>query len=145
MLYFAYGSNMNRAQMKERCPGSRFLKSARLDGHRFVYDGYSVARNGPVANIVPSGVDHVLGALYEITQKDKLDLDAHEGYPRDYHRKLVEVRDEEGHVYRPWTYFRTGRGLGKPHPDYERIVLQGAADCRLPDDYVDRFLRVTRL
>ena len=145
MLYFAYGSNMSHSQMKERCPGSRFLKAVRLDGYRFVYDGYSVARKGPVANIVPSEVDHVLGALYEITEKDKLDLDASEGYPRTYGRKTVEVRDEEGNVHAAWTYFRTGRGLGKPHPDYEKAVLQGAADCRLPDEYIERFLRVTRL
>ncbi len=28
MLYFAYGSNMSFAQMKERCPGGRFLGPA---------------------------------------------------------------------------------------------------------------------
>jgi gamma-glutamylcyclotransferase len=145
MLYFAYASNMNHAQMKERCPGGRFLKLARLVGHRFVYDGYSVERQGATGNIVNSEVDSVRGGLFEITGKDRLALDSYEGYPKTYDRKEVEVKDAEGNAYRAMTYFRTGRALGKPHPDYERMVLDGAKDCKLPEDYVDKYLRVIRL
>jgi hypothetical protein len=43
------------------------------------------------------------------------------------------------------TYYRTGRALGKPHPDYERIVIDGAKESGLPEDYVDKFLRVIRM
>jgi gamma-glutamylcyclotransferase len=145
MLYFAYASNMNHAQMKERCPGGRFLKPVVLEGYRFVYDGYSVARQGATANIVKSGLDSVRGALFEITEKDKLSLDSHEGYPKDYDRKVVEVRDAQGAACAAMAYFRPGRALGKPHPDYERVVLDGARDCKLPEEYVDKYLRVIRL
>jgi len=145
MLYFAYASNMNLAQMKERCPGGRFLKLAVLAGYRFVYDGYSVTRQGATANIVKSETESVRGALFEITEKDRLSLDAHEGYPREYDRKVVEVRDADGAAHAAMTYFRPGRALGKPHPDYERVVLDGARDCKLPEDYVDKYLRVIRL
>ncbi len=145
MLYFAYASNMNHAQMKERCPGGRFLKPVVLQGYRLVYDGYSVSRQGATANIVRSEVDSVRGALFEINEKDKLSLDSHEGYPREYDRKVVEVKDAQGGAYAAMTYFRPGRALGKPHPDYERVVLDGARDCRLPEDYIDKYLRVIRL
>jgi len=145
MLYFAYASNMNHAQMKERCPGGRFLKPVVLQGNRLVYDGYSVSRQGATANIVRSEVDSVRGALFEINEKDKLSLDSHEGYPREYDRKVVEVKDAQGGAYAAMTYFRPGRALGKPHPDYERVVLDGARDCRLPEDYIDKYLRVIRL
>ena len=43
------------------------------------------------------------------------------------------------------TYLRTGRALGKPHPDYERIVIDGARECGLPEEYIDKALRVIRL
>lgn len=145
MLYFAYASNMNLAQMMRRCPAGRFFKTVFLEGHRFVYDGYSVIRDGAVGNIVKADAEGAWGALYEITESDRLTLDAFEGYPKAYDRKDVEVRDREGNVYQATTYFRTGRVLGKPHPDYEKIVLDGAADCRLPEDYVDRYLRVVRI
>lgn len=71
-MYYAYGSNMNHKQMKERCPDSRFLKRVYLKGYRFVYDGYSVIRKGPVANIIETknGDDVVWGGLFEISEND---------------------------------------------------------------------------
>jgi gamma-glutamylcyclotransferase len=145
MLYFAYASNMNHAQMKERCPGGRFLKPVVLEGYRLVYDGYSEMRQGPTANIVKSVSEIVRGALFEITEKDRLALDSHEGYPKAYERKVVEVKDAEGNAYAAMAYFRPSRALGKPHPDYERVILDGAKDCKLPEEYIDRYLRVIRL
>lgn len=145
MLYFAYASNMNQAQMKRWCPASRFLKAVLLRGFRFVYDGFSVTWDGAVGNMVASDTESVWGALYEITERDRLTLDAFEGYPRSYEHKEVEVRDRDGNVYRAMTYVRTGRALGKPHPDYERIVIDGAKESGLPEDYVDKSLRVIRI
>ena len=145
MLYFAYASNMNQAQMKRWCPASRFIKVVCLEGHRFVYDGYSVPWDGAVGNIVTSETEKVWGVLYDITSRDRLTLDAFEGYPRSYERKDVEVKDRDGNVHRAMTYCRTGRAVGKPHPDYEKVVLDGAKECGLPEDYIDKTLRVPRL
>jgi len=145
LLYFAYASNMHRAQMQRWCPASRFLTPAALAGFRFVYDGFSATWDGAVANIVKSDTETVWGVLYEVTERDRLTLDAFEGYPRDYEHRDVEVRDRNGNLYRAMTYFRTGRPLGPPHPDYERIVIDGAKESGLPDDYIDRTLRVPRL
>jgi len=145
VLYFAFASNMNQAQMKRWCPASRFLKTAVLGGFRFVYDGFSVTWDGAVGNIVKSETDSVWGALYTITERDRLTLDAFEGYPRSYEHKDVEVKDRDGNAYQAMTYLRTGRAPGKPHPDYERIVIDGAKECGLPEDYIDKALRVIRL
>jgi gamma-glutamylcyclotransferase (GGCT)/AIG2-like uncharacterized protein YtfP len=145
VLYFAYASNMHRGQMQRWCPASRFLKPASLAGFRFVYDGYSVTWDGAVANIVKSDTEIVWGVLYEVTERDRLTLDAFEGYPREYDHRDVEVRDRGGNVSRAVTYFRTGRAPGPPHPDYERIVIDGAKESGLPDEYIDRVLRVPRL
>ncbi len=145
MFYFAYASNLNLPQMQRRCPRSRFLKTVLLEGYRFVYDGFSVIWDGPVGNIVKAEAEGVWGALFDITESDRLTLDAYEGYPRVYDRMEVEVRDRDGNVCRAATYFRTGRALGKPHPDYERAVLEGAKECALPEGYVDRYLRVVRI
>lgn len=145
MLYFAYASNMNLLQMKRWCPGSRFLKTVLLEGHRFVYDGFSVPWDGAVGNIVRAKTERVWGALYEITESDRFTLDAFEGYPKAYERKDVDVKDAEGNIYRATTYVRAGRAVGKPHPDYEKVVLDGAKDCHLPEEYVEKSLRVIRL
>lgn len=145
MLYFAYASNMHREQMKRWCPASRFLKAAALAGYRFVYDGFSVTWDGAVANIVRSDAETVWGAVYEITERDRLTLDAFEGYPREYEHREVEVRDRDGRTHRVLTYIRTGRAPGRPHPDYERIVIDGAKESGLPEEYIENALRVARL
>jgi len=145
VLYFAYASNLNQAQMKRWCPASRFVKVACLEGYRFVYDGYSVPWDGAVGNIVKSETERVWGAVFDITERDRLTLDAFEGYPRHYERLEVEVRDRDGRTDRVMTYGRTGRAAGQPHPDYEKVVLDGARECGLPEDYVDKALRVPRL
>jgi gamma-glutamylcyclotransferase (GGCT)/AIG2-like uncharacterized protein YtfP len=136
---------MNQAQMKSRCPASRFLGPGLLEGYRFVYDGFSVAWDGAVGNIVKSATERVWGALFEITETDRLALDAFEGYPRSYDRKEVEVKDRLGNICRAMAYYRTGRAQGKPHPDYEKLVLDGAKESGLPEEYVDKALRVIRL
>jgi gamma-glutamylcyclotransferase len=145
VLHFAFASNMHQAQMKRFCPASRFLKPVVLEGFRFVYDGFSVAWDGAVGNIIKADHEKVWGALYEMTERDRLTLDAFEGYPRNYDHREVEVKDREGNVYRAMAYARTGRPPGQPHPDYERIVIDGAKECGLPDEYIDKALRVARL
>jgi gamma-glutamylcyclotransferase len=144
-MYFAYASNMNQAQMQRWCPASRFLKAVILEGYRFVYDGFSITWDGAVGNIVKSETERVWGALYEITERDRLTLDAFEGHPRSYERAEVEVKGRNGIAYRAMAYLRTGRALGKPHPDYERIVIDGAQECGVPEEYIDKALRVIRL
>ena len=37
MLYFAYGSNLNRKQMKIRCKDSYFIKSISLKGYSLTF------------------------------------------------------------------------------------------------------------
>jgi len=66
MLYFAYGSNMNHDQMRHRCTGTKFIVKAYLENYAFVYDSYSSARYGAVANIIPEEGSVVWGGLWEI-------------------------------------------------------------------------------
>ena len=48
-LYFAYGSNMDEAAMRARCPKSRAVGLARLARHRFALmaDGYATVVRDP--------------------------------------------------------------------------------------------------
>ena len=52
-LYFAYGSNLCKEQMKVRCPKSKYLEKYYLDDHKlcFCWNGLSTNPNG-VANII---------------------------------------------------------------------------------------------
>lgn len=137
MLYFAYGSNMNHAQMKERCPSSKFVKAAYLENAKFVYDGYSRKRQGAVANIVACANDKVWGGIFEITDNDLSALDVCEGYPTAYGKSMVNVKDSDCRTYCAWTYFRVGQKENAPSDAYRKVVIRGAQDCSLPSDYMD--------
>jgi len=141
MHYFAYGSNMKIKQMQERCPGSRFIKAVCLNNAEFRYDGHSKKwSNKAVANIVGVDGGKVWGGLFEVSSNDIAELDSSrcEGFPKSYGKKIVQVIDAEGKVYDAWVYFRIGEIKGAPSEEYRKIVLEGANDCKLPEDYIKR-------
>lgn len=68
VYYFVYGSNRSLRRMEERCGKENFelIGRAKLQGYRFVYDGYSKNRNGAVTNILKDEQCNVEGVLYKI-------------------------------------------------------------------------------
>ena len=140
MYYFTYGSNMNRKQMGKRCPGSKFLKKVYLGNYKFVYDGFSKNRDGAVANIIESKGDIIWGGLFEISDSNLTALDYYEGYPKAYNRKTVEVKDTTGNVFNAYVYYRIGKNIGIPNEEYRKLIIQGAQDCNLPEDYIKNVL-----
>lgn len=140
VYYFAYGSNLNHKQMKERCPNSKFFKRAYLEGYMFVYDGYSPYRKGAVANIIPKEKSIVWGAIWEIDDHCLKELDRYEGYPHVYDRKEVCVKDDDGNEYKAWVYYREGEKEGIPSSEYRKTILEGAKECGLPEDYIKKYI-----
>ena len=57
--YFAYGSNLDAAQMRARCPSAKLLGAAILDGYRLGFAGQSAAWGGGVATVVRDGDENV--------------------------------------------------------------------------------------
>ena len=87
-LYFGYGSNLWRAQMAARCPDSPFRGIARLRSYRWLINerGY--------ANVAKTDGDPgpgVWGLVYELAPQDEAQLDANEGVPVAYEKRLLEV------------------------------------------------------
>jgi gamma-glutamylcyclotransferase (GGCT)/AIG2-like uncharacterized protein YtfP len=144
MLYFAYGSNMSHVQMDERCPGNSFVGPAKLVGYKFVYDGYSGNRKGAVANIIETKdfKDIVWGGLFEISEANRDALDCYEGYSGGiYNRKEIYVHDSNYKKCKALVYYlRDGKEIGKPSEDYRNIILQGAKDCDLPQEYINTYI-----
>lgn len=94
MLYLAYGSNINRAQMEERCPNQKpkCVTSGYLDGYKLVFDGFSSARNGLVADIRKADGFRLPYVIWEILSEEDIDsLNRNEGY--------VEGRNPENNSY----------------------------------------------
>lgn len=133
MYYFAYGSNMNHDQVKERCSNFIFVKRVFLKGYRFVYDRNSKKRAGPVANILTSRYRTVYGGLYEINKDNLESLNGHE---KNYKIASVNVKDEESNSYEAVVYLRDKQKRGKPNELYRKIVIKGAKDYGFPSEYI---------
>lgn len=132
MYYFAYGSNLNRKQMAERCPESKPMFIAKLPNYKLVFAGWSRKWRGGVATIKLERGAKVLGAIYDITEKDLRRLDSCEGYPDSYSRIKITVFNEDGDTMEAVTYIKAGQlEETEPSKDYLSIVQQGYRDWRL--------------
>jgi gamma-glutamylcyclotransferase (GGCT)/AIG2-like uncharacterized protein YtfP len=134
--YFAYGSNLNRADMRRRCPDAHPGVPARLHGWRLTFRG--------VADIEPAAGRTVHGALWWLSRADVRNLDAYEGAPTYYRRRTVEVLTDDGPV-EAMTYVMTGDSYrGLPSPWYLGRIEEGFRDWGLPLDELRRAVTETR-
>ena len=129
--YFAYGSNMNTAQVKERCSDHKVVGTGSLDGFRFIINSRGVA------TVIPMENRSVLGVIYEISESDEANLDANEGV--DYGTYLKEqVHVQTGNEIRDCLiYIAADSELGRPRPGYLQKILGGAEAFNLAGEYIE--------
>ncbi len=150
MLYFAYGSNLDPAQMVERCPGHRVVGVATLFDHRLQFRGHSEDWGGAVATLVPSHGSAVWGMIYDLSEENLEVLDRYEGFraPGDQHNQYERVwvtvelvrplDDSVPRRVRAQTYLGRHGEAGVPSRRYLETILAGARARGLPEDYVER-------
>jgi hypothetical protein len=129
-LYFAYGSNMDRAAMTGRCPNSRPLGPARLMRHRFFItrDGYaSVARD-------PRAV--VWGLLWDLALADVPALDRYESVGTGLYAKAVQPVVTDRGPRQAVLYVGRATEPGAAKPGYVEAVVAAAAEAGLPGAYI---------
>ncbi len=129
MYYFAYGSNLNQRQMLERCPDSEPKFVASLPNYKLVFVGWSRQWRGGLASIRPFRGEKVLGAIYEVSDRDLRRLDNYEDSPRSYNRLNVTVFDEDGEPIKAITYIKSGQSEeAQPSKEYLAPIQQGYRD-----------------
>jgi gamma-glutamylcyclotransferase len=150
--YFAYGSNMSYEQMKERCPDSKYVGVARLNGYKLDFTKMSTIRGGGVADIVEAEDDCVYGVLYSITDDDLAKLDRFEGYPRMYDRQTVSCFKYDDLLdYNPlkgtnidalvYTVVNKSATTIPPSMEYLKIILDAAFSHMFPTKYQNMIYR----
>ncbi|MEN3061243.1 MAG: gamma-glutamylcyclotransferase family protein, partial [Candidatus Methanosuratincola petrocarbonis] len=140
LFYFAYGSNMDPEQMKERQAKFFSRKGAVLRGWQLVFNVESKTWKCGVANIVEKEAAKVEGVLYEITKNSLDELDRYEGFPRKYQRKLLSV-ESEGKEYKAEVYISKENKDGlKPSKRYLKQLLKG--QDVLSKEYVEMLRKV---
>jgi gamma-glutamylcyclotransferase len=144
-LYFAYGSNMSRRQMRERCPDHECLGIAVLPDHDLCFPRHSPIRNCGVAGLTETAGAEVWGVVYRLHDEDLAALDRREGYDparpfheNRYNRQAVRVL-MDGRAVDCLTYFaRPEPGEHVPSADYLGTMIEGAEENGLPANYVTK-------
>ena len=134
--HFAYGSNMNRAQMRSR-GGNVF------EEHNACLPNYELRFNKKVrggtagANVQPAPGKSVHGVLYKIEENAFRSLDRYEGVPEHYRRIEVQVTPDGGQPVPAQVYIasKVEKGL-RPAAHYLQTILEGAGEHSLPVAYI---------
>lgn len=136
--YFAYGSNMSRAQMRSRAGEIFGEQAGRLENYEVVFN--KKARGGSAtANVHPAPGKTVHGVLYWIAESAFRNLDRFESAPEHYRRIEVTVTDGAGKKIAAQVYIATKveKGL-RPAAHYLQAILHGAGEHGLPAEYIEQ-------
>lgn len=135
--YFAYGSNLHPARLKERVPSAELVGVVELTRHCLAFHKRSNDESAK-CNIfnTGAGTDSVHGAIYTLKPEHKNILDGFEGdgYTDDRINLL-----HEGNEYNCFTYIARESHIVdnlKPYHWYKRLVTIGASYLQIPCHYV---------
>ncbi|MEK7702403.1 MAG: gamma-glutamylcyclotransferase family protein [Nitrospirota bacterium] len=136
MIYFAYGSNMDPAQMQGRCPGAKSLGPALLANYILTFTRWSRSWNSGTADIIPEKGREVWGILYDMTLENLRRLDRFADYPTSYVRQDVFVKQGK-EVLPAFTYVAVRQGAFAPSKAYlNKMVVGASGSSRIPEKYV---------
>ncbi len=135
--YFAYGSNMLTARLRERVPSATAIGIGQLVGYALRWDKRSSRDGSGKCDAEATGRqdDVVWGVLFELDPEDKPALDKAEGLGAGYMEKTVHVMTEAGPIT-AITYYATDKDASlRPYHWYKTLVIAGAREHGLPTSY----------
>lgn len=136
--YVAYGSNLNKEQMKYRCPGARPVYTGFLDNWELIYRR---SLTGAYATIRRRKKSRVPVVVWEIGASDEYSLDRYEGYPHLYYKQNVYVSIPDHPRIRAMVYIMNEQAVpGKPSKRYIDSIYTGYLDFGLDLSYLQNSL-----
>jgi gamma-glutamylcyclotransferase (GGCT)/AIG2-like uncharacterized protein YtfP len=141
--HFAYGSNMNRAQMLSRVGNIVEEYNAHVPNFELRFN--KKVRGGTAgANVQPAPGKTVYGVLYKIDESSFRSLDRYEGVPEHYRRIEIQVTPDGGPALtaggqpvpaQVYIASKIEKGL-RPSAQYLQAILNGAGEHSLPAAYI---------
>lgn len=122
-LYIAYGSNLNLAQMKHRCPTAEVIGAAELQNWRLWFRG---DHHSAVATIEREQGFQVPVLIWRIQPQDELSLDRYEGFPFLYRKETLRLTVNGRWVYAMvYIMNEAGNSYGAPSMGYLSTIREG--------------------
>ena len=138
--YFAYGSNLNKAQMAKRCPDAVAIGAMVLPEARLVFRG--------VADVEYDENGEVHGGLWRISKRCERALDRDEGvagglYSKAYIEIELPVKGKRV-VRRCLLYVMNREGYSRPNYWYAGTIRKGYLDFGLDATKLREAIRACR-
>ena len=135
--YFAYGSNLDLAQMKIRCPSSELISKGSLSGYRLTFNRYSSGWGGGVADVIQDQDSKVWGLVFKLSNSDLKRLDSYEGCYNDqtslYERWKTVINTPKGQISDVWVYTVVEKQkFVQPTLEYLQIIKDAAVKWNFP-------------
>lgn len=134
MYYFAYGSNLNAAQMKERCPESQKTGESFLENYKLLFR--SPKGKPGVLTITEDEDSRVPIGIYEISQADKQTLDKREGVGNGIYREEPISIKLNGEDIQGFVYIMNGGAALLPECGYYHKVEVGYDEFNFDKKYL---------
>ena len=129
-LYLAYGSNLNIAQMRKRCPAAEPLGTSAIFRNRLVFRG--------VADIEKAEGFKVPVGVWRITKECERALDIYEGVKTGLYRKQhCRLRDGEITMF----YKMRSTDILPPSDYYLDVIREGYDDFGLDQSVLEEAVR----
>ena len=128
--YLAYGSNLNKEQMQNRCPGA-------VPVGTMVLKGYELRFRGPLTIVKKKGGRVPLG-IWQVSEEDEKSLDRYEGFPMVYGKEEVSIPGGmKGFIY----IMDERLGVKGTSRHYYDVCAQGYKDFGLDEKYLKDALK----
>tara|TARA_R100001440_G_scaffold19195_2_gene32446 strand:- start:18345 stop:18776 length:432 start_codon:yes stop_codon:yes gene_type:complete len=121
MIYLAYGSNLNKEQMKFRCPKAKPRGFIMLPDYKMIFRG--------VADMIPLKGHYCPVGIWDITKDCEIALDRYEGFPHLY-RKEYFINNETDEIM--MAYVMNTNDFSMPSKLYYSIIEKGYEDFNIP-------------
>jgi len=139
--YIAYGSNLYKTQMQERCPEAKEFGKMMLKDFKLVYrksnSGYYLSIDKKIGSMVPV-------VIYIVSESDEKSLDRYEGYPKWYSKEninltLTPFNSNKEVTVNAFYYYLDSRTceVGIPKSEYVERCKKGYKDFELEEKYLD--------
>lgn len=140
-IYVAYGSNLNKVQMKNRCPTAKLIGPS-------VLNGYSLAFRRSVATIIYDKKGKCPVGLWDLGDDDFESLDGYEGYTghtgfNSYDKHSIKVSLPNGGFAIGIIYTinpTENNNIIEPRKGYLEIIAKGYDDFGFDKEYLKNVL-----
>lgn len=136
-LYFSFGSNMDRDQMKKRTPMAEYVGIGYIPNFDLVFNRKGSYRPGGVASVASKEGVNTYGVIWAISQDGLKEMDRIED-PNAYERIQMNVITEDGEELTCHVYIAFPQGNTSADQPYLEIIIAAAVSAELPEKWIER-------